>query len=221
MRSISQLHRLSRQTRRGQRHQMNETARLPPQYKADPQLQRKLRFTNAANVSPTTYLVTRFSLMSTYGFSNSSILATSAYGSIKLTRVQIWTSSFSSATAGNSNITFSSLTWLSETAPNVEISSAGNQLVPGYISTRPPEHSLAGFWTSKTNVGTAGPTTSANLFTITVPANTQIVVDIEFVYVPCSHGEEVTFNPVSATAGTFTYQPLDNGGLLAVVANIS
>jgi hypothetical protein len=200
---------------------MNAIARLPPPYKADPQFVRKFRFSNTANVSPTTYLITRFSAFTTYGFSNSSILATSAFGSLKITRVQIWTTAFNSVSSGSANIVFSNLTWLSETAPNVEISSAGNQNNPAYVSSRPPDNSLAGFWTSKVNVGTAGPTTSANLFTINIPANTQIVVDIEVMYVPCSHGEEVTFNPAGATAGTFTYQALDNAGLLLPVGNIA
>lgn len=222
MQSIAKLLRQKRQSRGGQRRQMNATAALPPQYKADPQLQRKLRFQMPVQSSNTTLLVTRFSLFSTYGFSTSSIAATSAYGSIKLNRVQVWTTpANSSSVVSVENINFSSFTWLSETSPNVELSSAGNQFNPGYITTRPPDHSLAGFWTSKVNVGTAGPTTSANLFTIEVQAGTQVIVDIELVYVPCAHGEEVVFNPVGATAGTFTYQPLDNGGLLVPVSNIS
>jgi hypothetical protein len=222
MPNINQLLHLNRQSRRGQRRQMNAIAMLPPQYKADPQLQRKLRFNFSPSSGNVTILVTRFSLFSTYGFATSSTNATSAYGSIKILRVQVWTTPANSAsTVGTQNINFSSLTWLSSTSPNVELSSAGNQFNPGYITTRPPEHSLAGFWTSKVNVGTSGPTTSENLFTLQVQAGTQAVVDIELVYVPCSHGEEVVFNPVGATAGTFTYQPLDNGGVLVPVSNIN
>jgi hypothetical protein len=222
MPTISKLLHHFKQTRQGQRRQMNVTASLPPQYKADPQLQRKLRFNFAPSVGNVTILVTRFSLFTTYGYATSATNAVSAYGSLKLNRVQVWTTPANSAsTVGTSNINFSSFTWLSETSPNVELSSAGNQFNPGYISTRPPADSLAGFWTSKVNVGTAGPTTSANLFTISVPAGCQVIVDIEFVYVPASRGEEVPFNPAAAPAAGFTYQPLDNGGVLVPVSNIS
>jgi len=220
--SVSKLLHHFRNSRKGQKRQMNETASLPPQYKADPQLQRKLRFNFPPSTGNVTLLVTRFSLFSTYGYATSSTNAVSAYGSIKINRVQVWTiPANSSFVSGSSNLNFASFTWLSETSPNVELSSAGNQFSPGYITTRPPDHSLAGYWTSKVNVGTAGPTTSANLFTIAVPIGVQVVVDIECVYVPCSRGEEVPFNPAGVSAAGFTYQPLDNGGALLPVSNVA
>jgi len=228
MPSISQLLRISRQTFRGQRRQKNATASLPPEYKADPKLTRKLRYTytNTSSSSSVALTITRFSLMSTYGVNVTLPAPTqqcvSAYGSVKLDRVQVWTNAaYNPAVTVVPNMLFTEFTWVSENSPNVEISSAGNQVNPGYITTTPPVGSLAGFWTSKANAG--GPSTASDvLFFVQVPPACQIIVDLHITYVPCSKGEELLFTSVvTTTPGTFTYQPLDINQDLVPVGNTS
>jgi hypothetical protein len=197
---------------------------MPPQYKADPYQVRKFRFSNADSTAPTIFAVTRFSLAMIYGFDYIDQVPArrfiSAFSSVRLDRVQVWIQTGNGVGGGSANlISFAGLTWKSENSPDTEINSAGNQLNPGYISSRPPEGSLAHFWTGPLNVGDSSG--SDVLFTISVPVNSQIVVDVSVMYVPTSSGTEMSFMPLTTGADHFSYRALDDngtslGGLLPV-----
>jgi len=224
MRTVMQLLNARKNRPKAVRSRNNAIASMPPDYKADPFQNRKFRFNYTPNSSPNALIISRFDLMMMYGIvqTTPSKNFTSAFGAIKLSRVQVWIIGSPGAGALQT-MQFSSLTWTSENTPNVEISSAGNLVNPGYITTTPPADSLAGFWTNVGNAGTSS--SSPGLFILNIPASTQIVVDISVVYVPCSSGEELyDANPHGGNNLRFSYQPLDYSDAtptLLPVSNIS
>ncbi len=208
----SQLMRL-RQNRARARRDRNQLVRgMPTPYKADPFLTRKFRFSNNTNTTLQTF-ITRGNISLLYGiiYNNGSNAFMSAFAAVRILRVQMWCiySINTGGTGQTSGFASPSLIWLSENSPDVEVSVTGNAVQTGYISSKPPEGSLAGFWTNNTNAGTQ------NLFSIKSPSNCALIVDVEVQYVPVAAGEEIRVpggsfaNPSPTSNVKGSYQPLD------------
>ncbi len=211
----SQLLRL-RENRARARRDRNQLVRgMPTPYKADPFLTRKFRFSNNTNTTTLTYF-TRSFIAQLYGmiYNNGSNGFMSAFSAVRILRIQMWcVYSINSGTTGQtSGFASPSLTWLSENSPDVEVSVTGNAVQTGYITTKPPEGSLAGFWTNVLNAN------STILFSINSPANCALIVDVEVQYVPVAAGEEIRvgagsfYNPTPTSNIKSSYQPLDSTG---------
>jgi len=188
-------------------------SQAPTSYKADPIQGRKFRFQNTVTV-PSVYTVTIGDLFRLYlGFPSSGGVYP-AFASVKILRVQVWSQNVTT-TAVFSAI---SLEWLSANAPSVELSRSGNQSHPAYLTTTPPEGSLAGFWYSITNS-----TLTTPLFQLQL--NGSETVDIEVQYVPVSgpfdsgltntnlltpEGAGIYYGPLSATSTANRLQAVSN-----------
>jgi hypothetical protein len=174
----------------------------PTTYKADPIQVRKFRFQNIASGS-TQFSITRQKLLSLFFCNTSGTVNFSAMAGIKIRRIQVWGTG---PTATSLNLSPISLQWISENAPEVEISAAGNGNHPSYITSAPPEQSLAGYW-SMFN--------SANLSQVIFQLNliNSEIVDLEVEYTPANGAERIAVNTTaSGTPGFYYYGYLDGQG---------
>jgi len=188
------------------------SSQAPTAYKADPIQTRKLRFMNTVQV-PGSYTVTIGDLFRTYLLWDTTDLMP-LYAGIRIRRIQVW-----SLNVTSSNLfTSISLEWLSANAPSTEISRSGDQAHPAYITTQPPDGSLAGFWYSYQNSTLTTPLFLLNL-------NGSEIVDVEIEYVPASGfystflpttnlslpgGRGVFYGPLSATSPTVRLAAVSN-----------
>jgi hypothetical protein len=97
-----------------------------------------------------------------------------------------------------------SLTWDGDRGPDVKYNTEAATGIPGEIYSRPPEGTLAGYWS------TDGVDESENLFTVEVNANATCYMDIYFEYVLADGVATTATATASKTAGIYVFR---SGGL--------
>jgi len=183
----------------------------PPQFLANPVVPMKLRF-SVANSSATGITVTPFTICQAGGMmavttSTQYPLATA----VKVSRVRLW----ASATGAGSNGATASIQWAGSGGnfgSNFDVSDTSlSQAYPAHVDSRPPARSLAADWSVGTNTGT--------LFQIAISSNTEVLIDVDAVFVLNDGTAGTVVTASGASVGTVYYAPLDGrGGVLLPVS---
>jgi hypothetical protein len=178
----------------------NMPEQLKP-YNADPINVRKFRYIYTGSAG--TVSITRANIVAlwTVGTVNNSAV-TSCFAAARVRSVMVRTAGVTSG--GNLTLGYSSssITWVSENAPDSEVSVTGNPDHPGAMKSSPPVGSLASYWS---NYNSSDLTTT--LFNLSLNPNDIVEVVVE--WTPANSTETLGVTVVNAAVGNFYYLALD------------
>jgi len=170
----------------------------PPPIRSNMQVHHKFRFQSNAQGS---YVITAADILGACGgtctVSNSTIVG--FFASFKIRRIEAW--GFASATSSLLPATVS-VNWngTPDFVSNQEVSDTSfSNDYPAYVSCRPPRNSNAAFWQT---------TSTEAMFTITIPDNS--IIDVELDLVVSDQQDVATFTGITtASLGSQYYLALD------------
>jgi hypothetical protein len=181
------------------------TSLQPPPYVPTMKLSQKFRFTSGANSG--TFSVTRANILDLIGYATTPTSAVRLFEALRLKRVEIWGNNTAGALQ---NV---ELEWIGENSPSVIISDTSMGVRPAHVRSTPPTESSNRWWSlsgfSETDV----------LFSLTVPINAIIDVQLEARVVEKEAPTLLSVLPVGATVGQLYGNYLDGitSGKLAML----
>jgi len=167
----------------------------PDQFRANPEVSRRYRFTSSSGTSTT---ISAFTLLDACGVcATTAVLGSAIYQSVKVRQIEIWTPPASQGAAATCSVLWPS----SNTSQPREVSDTTVSVTqPAHVRTSPPPGSLAGFWSSG----------NVSLFTLVAPSGSIIDVWVSLVMADGTNVLATAATLVGATAGRMYYCSLDS-----------
>jgi len=171
----------------------------PPQLKSNIMLTHRYRF---LSTSSTTTTITPNSILCAAGtictVVNSNVI--SMFTSFKIRRVEVWSPPASQGAAVTCSLNWSGA--VSQFSPDLEVSDTSLSVTrPAYISTSPPQGSIASFWQSLSSNG---------IFELTAPSGSVIDVVLDLIlYDDDNPAGQANVAVTTATLGLTYYMSLD------------